>query len=204
MVSKGFQRLSGDDWSGYISCKLIPLFYKIRTVNLGIKRGRKGYRLGLWQQRTIGSSKCLWGSCCHVGQGRTSRLTKSFTIGAGKNGPSEKYERRLSSASSGSVGLAMITDWVWRSFRTKNPWVGDSHSVYLSDFSGTGSSLESWRSIREAPTCRRHRRGGLLLSHAPFRLRRGEVQVGSCNHVSCVRGELEKGAAPTSPTPGTN
>ncbi|MED6124271.1 hypothetical protein PIB30_057383 [Stylosanthes scabra] len=75
MVSKGFQRLSDDDWSGYISCKLIPLFYKIRTMSLGIKRGRKGYRLGLWQQRTIGSSKCLWGSCFHMGQELTSRLT---------------------------------------------------------------------------------------------------------------------------------
>ncbi|MED6204844.1 hypothetical protein PIB30_012615 [Stylosanthes scabra] len=31
-------------------------------------------------------------------------------IGAGKNGPPGKYERWLSSASSGSVGLAMITD----------------------------------------------------------------------------------------------
>ncbi|MED6215703.1 hypothetical protein PIB30_000709 [Stylosanthes scabra] len=70
-------------------------------------------------------------------------------IGAGKNGPPGKYERWLSSASSGSVGLAMITDRVWRSFLTENPWVGDSYSVYLSDSSGTGSSLESWRSIRE-------------------------------------------------------
>ncbi|MED6112027.1 hypothetical protein PIB30_057866 [Stylosanthes scabra] len=33
-------------------------------------------------------------------------------IGAGKNGPPGKYERWLSSASSGSVGLAMITDRV--------------------------------------------------------------------------------------------
>ncbi|MED6201362.1 hypothetical protein PIB30_094204 [Stylosanthes scabra] len=31
-------------------------------------------------------------------------------IGAGKNGPPGKYERWLFSASSGSVGLAMITD----------------------------------------------------------------------------------------------
>ncbi|MED6107660.1 hypothetical protein PIB30_016103 [Stylosanthes scabra] len=45
------------------------------TVSLGIKRGRKGYRLGLWQQRTIESSKCLWGSCFQVGQELTSRLT---------------------------------------------------------------------------------------------------------------------------------
>ncbi|MED6134629.1 hypothetical protein PIB30_038724 [Stylosanthes scabra] len=35
-------------------------------------------------------------------------------IGAGKNGPPGKYERWLSSASSGSVGLAMITDRVLR------------------------------------------------------------------------------------------
>ncbi|MED6134848.1 hypothetical protein PIB30_040798 [Stylosanthes scabra] len=41
----------------------------------GIKRGQKGYRLGLWQQRTIRSSKCLWGSCFYVGQELTSRLT---------------------------------------------------------------------------------------------------------------------------------
>ncbi|MED6220228.1 hypothetical protein PIB30_042879 [Stylosanthes scabra] len=33
-------------------------------------------------------------------------------IGAGKNGPLGKYERWLSSASSGSVGFAMITDRV--------------------------------------------------------------------------------------------
>ncbi|MED6162538.1 hypothetical protein PIB30_071401 [Stylosanthes scabra] len=33
-------------------------------------------------------------------------------IGAGKNGPPGKYERWLSSASSGSIGLAMITDRV--------------------------------------------------------------------------------------------
>ncbi|MED6209405.1 hypothetical protein PIB30_054348 [Stylosanthes scabra] len=33
-------------------------------------------------------------------------------IGVGKNGPPGKYERWLSSASSGSVGLAMITDRV--------------------------------------------------------------------------------------------
>ncbi|MED6188645.1 hypothetical protein PIB30_087856, partial [Stylosanthes scabra] len=33
-------------------------------------------------------------------------------IEAGKNGPPGKYERWLSSASSGSVGLAMITDRV--------------------------------------------------------------------------------------------
>ncbi|MED6173603.1 hypothetical protein PIB30_061196 [Stylosanthes scabra] len=30
----------------------------------------------------------------------------------------------------------------WRFIRTKNPWVGDSHSVCISDFSGAGSSLE--------------------------------------------------------------
>ncbi|MED6175312.1 hypothetical protein PIB30_077162 [Stylosanthes scabra] len=42
VVSEGFQRLRDDDWSDYISCMLRPLFYKIRTVSLGIKRGRKG------------------------------------------------------------------------------------------------------------------------------------------------------------------
>ncbi|MED6220543.1 hypothetical protein PIB30_045799 [Stylosanthes scabra] len=64
-------------------------------------------------------------------------------IGAGKNGPPGKYERWLSIASSGSVGLAMITDRVWRSFRTENPWVGDSHSVYSSDF----SALRNWSNM---------------------------------------------------------
>ncbi|MED6176903.1 hypothetical protein PIB30_092796 [Stylosanthes scabra] len=55
-------------------------------------------------------------------------------IGAGKNGPPGKYERWLSSASSGSVGLAMITDQGWRFIRTENPWVGDSHSVQYQTF----------------------------------------------------------------------
>ncbi|MED6115802.1 hypothetical protein PIB30_094206 [Stylosanthes scabra] len=55
-------------------------------------------------------------------------------IGAGKNGPPGKYERWLSSASSGSVGLAMITDRGWRFIRTENPWVGDSHSVHYQTF----------------------------------------------------------------------
>ncbi|MED6136965.1 hypothetical protein PIB30_060644 [Stylosanthes scabra] len=51
------------------------ILHRRNMVSKGIKRGRKGYRLGLWQQRTIGSSKCLWGSCFHVGQELTSRLT---------------------------------------------------------------------------------------------------------------------------------
>ncbi|MED6113737.1 hypothetical protein PIB30_073639 [Stylosanthes scabra] len=55
-------------------------------------------------------------------------------IGAGKNGPPGKYERWLSSASSGSVGLAMITDRGWRFIRIENPWVGDSHSVHYQAF----------------------------------------------------------------------
>ncbi|MED6124082.1 hypothetical protein PIB30_055740 [Stylosanthes scabra] len=55
-------------------------------------------------------------------------------IGAGKNGPPGKYERWLSSASSGSVGLAMITDRSWRFIRTENPSVGDSHSVHYQTF----------------------------------------------------------------------
>ncbi|MED6147806.1 hypothetical protein PIB30_047203 [Stylosanthes scabra] len=53
---------------------LSPLFYKIITVSLGL-RGIRGPKLGLRQQRTIGSSKCLWGFCFHVGQKVTSRLT---------------------------------------------------------------------------------------------------------------------------------
>ncbi|MED6121846.1 hypothetical protein PIB30_033861 [Stylosanthes scabra] len=40
---------------------------------------RQGLKLGLRQQRTIGSSKFLWGLCSHVGQG----LTLRFTIAAG-------------------------------------------------------------------------------------------------------------------------
>ncbi|MED6128352.1 hypothetical protein PIB30_096892 [Stylosanthes scabra] len=51
------------------------ILHRRNMVSKGIKRGRKGYRLGLWQQWTIGSSKCLWGSCFHMGQELTSRLT---------------------------------------------------------------------------------------------------------------------------------
>ncbi|MED6204179.1 hypothetical protein PIB30_006595 [Stylosanthes scabra] len=50
------------------------MFYKIITVSLGL-RGVRGLELGLRQQRTIGSSKRLWGFCFHVGQKLTSRLT---------------------------------------------------------------------------------------------------------------------------------
>ncbi|MED6137461.1 hypothetical protein PIB30_065257 [Stylosanthes scabra] len=60
---------------GVTKDRVYALSLASRTVSLGIKRGRKGYRLGLWQQRTIGSSKCLWGSCFHVGQELTLRLT---------------------------------------------------------------------------------------------------------------------------------
>ncbi|MED6156275.1 hypothetical protein PIB30_013081 [Stylosanthes scabra] len=53
-------------------------------------------------------------------------------IRAGKNGPPGKYERWLSSASSGLVGLAMITDRVqvqaWK--LAKYPWDSD-HSSFL-------------------------------------------------------------------------
>ncbi|MED6122114.1 hypothetical protein PIB30_036734 [Stylosanthes scabra] len=35
-------------------------------------------------------------------------------------------------------GMAIITDRVWRSIRTENPWVGDSHSVYHQTFQGLG------------------------------------------------------------------
>ncbi|MED6111878.1 hypothetical protein PIB30_056363 [Stylosanthes scabra] len=36
---------------------------------------RQGLELGLRQQRTIGSSKCLWGFSFHMGQKLTSQLT---------------------------------------------------------------------------------------------------------------------------------
>ncbi|MED6135717.1 hypothetical protein PIB30_049245 [Stylosanthes scabra] len=106
MISKGFQRLSDDDWSGYISCMLIPLFYKLRTVNLGIKRGRKGYRLGLWQQRTIGSSKCMWGSCFHVGQELTSRLTVAAG-GPSANVPATNLHVESSAACLGGLEVSV-------------------------------------------------------------------------------------------------
>ncbi|MED6174788.1 hypothetical protein PIB30_072301 [Stylosanthes scabra] len=51
-------------------------------------------------------------------------------IGAGKNGPPRKYERWLSSASSGSVGLAMITD---RTFQVQvQAWKVSKASVKIS------------------------------------------------------------------------
>ncbi|MED6171408.1 hypothetical protein PIB30_040551 [Stylosanthes scabra] len=40
-----------------------------------VYEGSRGLELGLRQQRTIGSSKRLWGLCFHVGQKLTSRLT---------------------------------------------------------------------------------------------------------------------------------
>ncbi|MED6195946.1 hypothetical protein PIB30_042614 [Stylosanthes scabra] len=58
-------------------------------MSLGL-RGVRGPELGLQQQRTIGSSKCLWRFCFRVGQRLTPRLT---------------YERWSSSASSGSVRI---------------------------------------------------------------------------------------------------
>ncbi|MED6127398.1 hypothetical protein PIB30_087778 [Stylosanthes scabra] len=65
-------------------------------------------------------------------------------IGAGKNGPPGKYERWLSSASSGSVGLAMITDrnmnigsHVWRVTPTYNvgllPQYASSCNAFMYD-----------------------------------------------------------------------
>ncbi|MED6182218.1 hypothetical protein PIB30_026610 [Stylosanthes scabra] len=45
-------------------------------------------------------------------------------IGAGKNGPPGKYERWLSSASSGSVGLAMITDRFSPNFKSSAACLG--------------------------------------------------------------------------------
>ncbi|MED6135553.1 hypothetical protein PIB30_047623 [Stylosanthes scabra] len=69
-------------------------------------------------------------------------------IGAGKNGPPGKYERWLSSASSGSVGIGCDNrpgeltvacrnrhaSSGWRFICTENPWVGDSHSVHYQTF----------------------------------------------------------------------
>ncbi|MED6161622.1 hypothetical protein PIB30_062544 [Stylosanthes scabra] len=67
-------------------------------------KGVRGPELGLRQQRTIGSSKCLWGFCFHVGQRLTSRLTDRKRSGPA-DWSSGKYERWSSSASSGSVGI---------------------------------------------------------------------------------------------------
>ncbi|MED6209295.1 hypothetical protein PIB30_053308 [Stylosanthes scabra] len=51
-------------------------------------------------------------------------------IGAEKNGPPGKYERWLSSASSGSVGLALITD---RTFQVQvQAWKVSEASVKIS------------------------------------------------------------------------
>ncbi|MED6127756.1 hypothetical protein PIB30_091157 [Stylosanthes scabra] len=64
--------------------------------------------LSLRQQRTIGSSKCLWDLCFHVGQ----RLTSRLTVAAGG-----KYERGSTNDGHPVLvldrsGLAMITDRV--------------------------------------------------------------------------------------------
>ncbi|MED6185983.1 hypothetical protein PIB30_062384, partial [Stylosanthes scabra] len=72
---------------------------------------------------------------------------RSFTIGARKNGPPGKYERWLSSASSGSVGLAMITD---RTFQVQvQAWkVGEPSvkiSVCLAFSKGQVFRCMSWR-----------------------------------------------------------
>ncbi|MED6111876.1 hypothetical protein PIB30_056361 [Stylosanthes scabra] len=42
MISKGFQRFSDDDWSGCISCKLIPLFYKNKNREPRYLEGPEG------------------------------------------------------------------------------------------------------------------------------------------------------------------
>ncbi|MED6113903.1 hypothetical protein PIB30_075202 [Stylosanthes scabra] len=96
--------------------------------------------LSLRQQQIIRSSKCLWGLCIHVGHWLTSRLTVVargiFADDLATNleivydrgrliGPPGKYERWSSIASSGPVGLG------------------------YDNRPGTGSSLESWRSIHE-------------------------------------------------------
>ncbi|MED6174602.1 hypothetical protein PIB30_070544 [Stylosanthes scabra] len=59
---------------------------------------------------------------------------------------SGKYEQWSSSASSGSVGLGYDNRpgelTVWRFIRTKNPWVGDSHSVYYQAFQ---VQVQAWK-----------------------------------------------------------
>ncbi|MED6213649.1 hypothetical protein PIB30_095324 [Stylosanthes scabra] len=73
-------------------------------------------------------------------------------------GPPGKYERWLSNASSGSVGLGYDNRpgeltvacrnrhascaFVWRFIRTENPWVGDSHSVYYQTFQ---VQVQAWK-----------------------------------------------------------
>ncbi|MED6156627.1 hypothetical protein PIB30_016173 [Stylosanthes scabra] len=97
-------------------------------------------------KRTIGSSKCLWGSYFHVGQELTSRLT----VAAGglppteekdrkRSGPADwssgKYERWLSGASTGPVDtrvkrgalvpywepheFVVLTPLLWKYFRCR-------------------------------------------------------------------------------------
>ncbi|MED6133407.1 hypothetical protein PIB30_027946 [Stylosanthes scabra] len=69
--------------------------------------GSGGLKLDLRQQRTIGSSKRLWGLCFHVGQRLTSRLTVAAGVVYDRGrliGPPGKYERWSSGASTGPVG----------------------------------------------------------------------------------------------------
>ncbi|MED6201435.1 hypothetical protein PIB30_094973, partial [Stylosanthes scabra] len=68
-----------------------------------VYEGSRGLELGLRQQWTIGSSKCLWDLCFHVGQRLTSRLTVVYDRGR-LIGPPGKYERWSSGASTGLVG----------------------------------------------------------------------------------------------------
>ncbi|MED6221313.1 hypothetical protein PIB30_053255 [Stylosanthes scabra] len=81
---------------------------------LEVYEGSGGLELDLRQQRTIGSSKCLWGLCFHVGQRLTLRLTVAAggppaNVPATNLGPADwssgKFKRWSSSASSGSVGI---------------------------------------------------------------------------------------------------
>ncbi|MED6145117.1 hypothetical protein PIB30_022115 [Stylosanthes scabra] len=83
----------------------VQCFTKIITVSLGL-RGVIGLELGLRQQRTIGSSKCLWGLCFHVEQ----RLTSRLTVAAG--GPPAIVPATNLVLVLDRSGLAMITDRV--------------------------------------------------------------------------------------------
>ncbi|MED6222079.1 hypothetical protein PIB30_060999 [Stylosanthes scabra] len=64
-----------------------------------------------------------------------ARVNSTFEIGL----------KRVDSSSSESIlkEEECHRDDITRFIRIENPWVGDSHSVSISDFSGVGSSLES-------------------------------------------------------------
>ncbi|MED6184448.1 hypothetical protein PIB30_047512 [Stylosanthes scabra] len=88
---------------------------RVDSVSRGIdSKPYLGLKTELELQWTIGSSKCLWGSCVHVGQELTSQLTvaaggllpteeKIINDRGRLIGPPGKYERWLSGASTGPM-----------------------------------------------------------------------------------------------------